>query len=106
MKTLLFLSAVLTLSLAFSPFARADADGPDCWKVRGVADDDSLNLRAKPSAQAKAVGTIPSHAVGLENLNESPEGDAAKPAHPGWCKVRYNTLKGWVNCKFLEAGDC
>lgn len=37
--------AVLAASLAFCGPAAAGADGPDAWRVVGVAPDDALNAR-------------------------------------------------------------
>lgn len=97
-----FLAATMLL---FSLNAFADADGPDCWDVKGVASNDTLNVREQPSAKAKVLGTIPPNAKALANLTEEPEGDMNPPKHPGWCKIKYKTLTGWVSCKFLEEGD-
>ena len=39
--------------------AEAEADGPDFYRVTGVAADDVLNIRAEPSPHATHVGSIP-----------------------------------------------
>jgi hypothetical protein len=44
--------AVLLVGLALSlgtGFVRAEADGPDYFAVRGVAEGDVLNIRAEPA---------------------------------------------------------
>ena len=83
----------------------ATADGPDCWDVHGVASNDVLNIREKPSAKSKIIGSIPPRAKKIKNITEYPEGDMASNPNPGWCKVEYKKAQGWVSCKFLQEGD-
>jgi hypothetical protein len=45
--------------LLASGAVRADADGPDFYSVRGVAQDDALNIWAEPDPHARKVGEIP-----------------------------------------------
>ncbi len=85
--------------------AWATADGPACWSVVGVAANDTLNVRAAPEKHAKVVGTIPPNVHPLKNLNEDPKSDMDPPKYPGWCKVQYKELTGWVACRFLEMND-
>ena len=48
----------LVLALPARP-VRAEADGPDFYRVTGVAADDVLNIRSGPSAKDAVVGTVP-----------------------------------------------
>ena len=51
---------LITLLMAvFCSGAGADADGLDFWRVTGVADGDSLNIRAQANARSAIVGEIP-----------------------------------------------
>jgi len=100
----------------------ATADGPDFFRVYGVKQGDSLNIRAQPNATAKIIGTIPFDATGIENTGQlwppyhadsppSPENlvgstfseDEKKALFAGniWVKVKYLDIKGWVRLKFL-----
>jgi len=99
------ITAFLAAFLIIASTAWASADGPDCWNVKGVASNDTLNIRAKPSSKAAVVGTIPPDAKSLGNVDDSPDSDMTPPAHPGWCKIKYKNVTGWVACKFLETGD-
>ncbi|MBX7148771.1 SH3 domain-containing protein [bacterium] len=103
----------MVVSILFVPvYAHATADGPDCWEVKGVADNDVLNIREGAGISYKIVGTIPPHAKGVANSNnlECPDDPASpkpKECGSGWCRVTYNKITGWVNCKYLKgSGDC
>lgn len=106
MKTLLLLLLLMSLSLT----ARASADGPDCWDVKGVKAGDVLNIRDRPNAKAAVLGKVPPNAKSLTNASDVECPDAPTPNMPkecasGWCRVTYKGVTGWVNCKFLEEGD-
>ncbi len=78
----------------------ATADGPDNWRVKGVASNDTLNIRSQPNYKSKKVGKIPYNATCLKNLdcivNKS-----------RWCKIEYKGTIGWVSGRFLsEPGYC
>lgn len=115
---MLQLKSVLSL-LACSCFlagtAVATADGPEYFRVTGVAGDDVLNIRAAPSASSTLIGTIPSDKDGIANLGciggltlsewekatETERRDAAKNR---WCRVGYDRSIGWVAGWFLAEG--
>jgi hypothetical protein len=61
------LAAVATLSTAWGTVL-ATADGPDDYAVIGVADDDTLNIRAAPDPHAAKVGEIPPGGTCIRNL--------------------------------------
>lgn len=54
--------------MAQAGFAFGEASGPDYFKVAGVASDDVLNIREKPSASADKIGEIPADGTGIRNL--------------------------------------
>lgn len=102
-----------------SSIARADADGPDFFVVRGVRHDDVLNIRAAPSPRARKVGEIPPEADCVRNLGcrggltlrefteLSPAARAERERqHPRWCKVEYRSVTGWVAGRYLAEGGC
>jgi hypothetical protein len=99
--------------------ARAEADGPDHYRVQGVAANDTLKLRAAPNPKAAKVGAIPPHANCLRNLGcqgglSFKEYSELTPAqqqerlrkNPRWCKVEYRGITGWVAGRFLAEGSC
>lgn len=99
---------LLLLILFFCRPAHATADGPDCWNVKGVAPGDMLNIRARPNMQSKVIGRIPPKARGLDNVtDEYPDSDTAPYPYPGWCKIGYKGIIGWVACRFLtDSVEC
>lgn len=64
----------------------------DSYAVVGVEDWDVLNVRSKPSARARKVGSLEPGTCGIEVLTE----------RRGWSKIRSGGLVGWVNGKYLE----
>ena len=107
--------AALTLLNAIG-IAGADADGPDYYRVVGVAADDVLNIRTEPTASAKTIGAIPPKADGVRNLGckgglSFAEWEKASPAErtasrrARWCRISYRGVEGWVAGRFLAEGS-
>jgi hypothetical protein len=105
--------AILMVSLAIARNARAGADGPDFWAVKGVGSDDVLNLRAEPSPMARTIGAIPHDACILKNLGcrggpTFAQWSGMTPAErqrvkkASWCKVEFDGERGWVAGRFLK----
>ena len=117
MKTIL--KQILLLLIVTSGTAIADADGPDYYKVKGVASNDVLNIRSKADSNAKKVGEIPPGADCVKNLGckgglsmseftdlSKEEQAAILKKRPRWCFVEYLGIKGWVSAHFLAEGSC
>ncbi len=117
MKTIL--KQTLTLLIIASGLALADADGPDFFKVNGVASNDVLNIRSKADPHAKKLGEIPPGADCVKNLGckggltmseftdlSKKEQAAILRKRPRWCHVEYNGIKGWVSARYLAEGSC
>jgi uncharacterized protein YraI len=96
--------------------AFADADGPDFYRVVGVASNDVLNIRSEPIASAPKIGSIPPGADGVRNLGcegglSFAEWEVASPAerdaarHNRWCRIAYGGVEGWVTGRFLAEGS-
>ena len=109
-----YVSLALVAGAAF-----AEADGPDYYRVTGVASNDVLNLRAAPNAKAAKVGAIPPNSNCVRNLGcqgglSFREFSELSPArqqerlrqHPRWCHVEYRGVTGWVAGRFLAEGSC
>jgi uncharacterized protein YraI len=101
--------------LAVPPAARAEADGPDYFRVTGVAADDVLNIRAAPSPRARILGAIPPDGNGIRNRGcrgglSFAEWERASPAareaadRRRWCRVTWRGMTGWVAGRFLAEG--
>ncbi len=91
-------ASILLGAVGVAPTAvRAEADGPDFYRVRGLAAGDMLNLRRGPGE-------------GFEIIVGLPEGAAvdihSRETHGGteWCLVGLREspqLQGHVACRFL-----
>ena len=110
---------LLSLALAASFPARAEADGPDHYRVTGVASGHALTMRAEPSTGASRVARIPADAQCLRNLGcqgglsfeefstlSATERQQRLLANPRWCKVSYMGQTGWVAGRYLAEGSC
>lgn len=98
----------------FGQFASATADGPDFYCVRDVKKNDVLNLREKPSAKSAVLVEIPPTACSIGRHPEQADskgriknfeiGDVSAPnvEWPTWCRVSFESVDGWVACRFLE----
>ena len=117
MKTIL--QQVLLLLIVTSGLALADADGPDYFKVNGIASNDVLNIRSKANPNTKKVGEIPAGADCVKNLGckggltmseftdlSKKEQAAILRKRPRWCHVEYHGVKGWVSVRYLAEGSC
>ncbi len=99
--------------------ARAEADGPDYYRVHAVAAGAVLNLRAEPSTSAKVLARIPAATGCLRNLGckgglsyqEFTTLSAAQQRqraaeNPRWCKVDYRGTVGWAAGRYLAEDGC
>lgn len=81
------------LLLALWPLAGAAQDLPALYNVTGVAQDDVLNIRAEPDADAAIVATLPPDLAGVEVIALSADGD--------WGRVGLPEGNGWAAMRFL-----
>ena len=113
------LKQTLALLIIASGLALADADGPDYFKVNGVASNDVLNIRSKANPSANKVGEIPEGADCVKNLGckggltmseftdlSKREQAAILRKRPRWCKIEYQGVKGGVSARYLAEGSC
>lgn len=108
--------AMMLMLAALGGTAMAEADGPDFFRVTGVAADDMLNLRTGPGAGHEKIGEIPPDADGLANLGcegglsfaeweKASLEERAAAARDRWCRVRHDGTEGWVAARFLAEGS-
>jgi hypothetical protein len=110
---------VIVCLVAQSGPARAEADGPDYYRVVNVAENDMLNIRSQPTAKARKIGEIAPGADCVRNLgcqggltlHEFTTLSEAQKAqrlreNPRWCKVEYRGVTGWVAGRYLAEGSC
>jgi N-acetylmuramoyl-L-alanine amidase len=77
-----------------SRYLRSEDEGGDASDqrcVRGVASNDVLNIRQKPTASSAIVGYIPPNGCGVEVRNRS----------GNWYRIVYGGSSGWVNGRYL-----
>lgn len=107
------------LCLVFCGSSHATADGPDFYRLNGVATDSERVMRAEPRTEAAPLLGLPAAARclrslgcqgGLSQAEYSARSDAAQPqpqvASPRWCKVSYQGTTGWVEARFLAEACC
>lgn len=80
--------------------ARAEADGPDFYRVVEVAAGETLTMRAGPAANHPVLRTISPRANGVANLGC--EGAPGSSDH--MCLVGYDRTVGWVEGRHLAEG--
>lgn len=95
--------------------AAAEADGPDWLRVTGVAPGHRLTIRAEPSAEAPAIGALPSDVDGIRNggcrgglsfaeWQGATPGERETAAEARWCRVTVDGVTGWAAGRFLAEG--
>jgi uncharacterized protein YraI len=117
-RTAVLVAAGLVVIAAVDP-ARATADGPDWFRVRGVAATDVLNIRAEKGAHSRKVGEIPPGARCVRNLGCSggltlrefteltPEKQRERERENArWCRIEYAGVQGWVAGRYVEEDAC
>lgn len=103
--------ALLTLSLVPVP-ASGDADGPDHYRVAGVRQASTLNVREAPAREAALLGALEPTARCLVNLGcvggpdfatwlDMTEAEREAARDDRWCRIRSGTLEGWVAGRYL-----
>ena len=78
-----------------SRYLRSEDEGGDASDqrcARGVASNDVLNIRQRPTASSAIVGYIPPNGCGVEVRNRS----------GNWYRVVYGRASGWVNGRYLS----
>ena len=87
----------------------AATTGKGCLSVTNVAGNDALNLRARPSADARIVDVIPPEVQGVLHL-DGPCAPKSASWSSRWCPVTYysgrRTSKGWVKARFVRDSEC
>lgn len=85
-----FRPIALFLALCLPAVAAAQ---PGYFRVTGVASDDTLNVRAGPSASSADIGDLPHDATGIEVAGTDASGD--------WGSILWEEGNGWIAMRFL-----
>ena len=98
---------ILTMMMSTAGLVLAKADGPDYYRVQGVAKNDVLNIRSEADPHAAKMGEIPAGAgyvknpgckggLTFEEFTSLPESEQAaiKKERPRWCRVEHQGIKG------------
>ena len=105
---------VIALLLGSQPtLSFACADGPDAYRVTGVAASDVLNVRSGPGTGFSIVGELPPNATGVRNLDRVPTnlcdelaGLTTFERRNIWVKIVWESdgpsVAGWVKARFLR----
>lgn len=112
MRDLPFTSVVCAILLVLPRMASAEADGPDAWRVSGVAQDDVLNIRMGPGVEYPIIGAFEPDARHLLAETCTPlatfaEFDALSDSDRAtlpdrWCLMDGGTRgRGWVAHAYL-----
>ncbi len=105
MKKLL-LSALLLSALSVPALATS---GPGCLVVVNVAKNDALNMRSRPSADARIVDVLVPRRHGIIHLDAKCK-PLSQPWGNRWCPVTHydgdRVTKGWVKARFVRDSDC
>ena len=65
----------------------------DTYRVVGVAADDVLYMRARPSSKGRIVAAIPYDGIGIVKSGG---------CSGNWCRMSYGGKVGWVNMRYLR----
>ncbi|MDJ0629072.1 MAG: peptide-binding protein [Rhodobacter sp.] len=83
-------TALAVLLILLCPPALAQ---PGYFRVTGVAADDTLNVRAGPSAGSSDIGDLPPDARGIEVAGTDASGK--------WGRIVWEEANGWIAMRFL-----
>jgi uncharacterized membrane protein len=84
---------ILAFSLCATPILAQTF--PDAYVTKDIASDDTLNIRAEPSASAPIIGEYGPYTLNIEVLRTTPDGR--------WGLVGSGEGNGWVSMRYLEA---
>ncbi|WP_172294944.1 SH3 domain-containing protein [Pseudoruegeria sp. HB172150] len=84
----------IALTLAAALLALPATAQPGYFRVTGVASDDTLNVRAEPSADSADIGDLGPTATGIEVTGTNESGD--------WGRIIWQDGNGWISMNFLE----
>jgi len=118
LQNILIAAGLVTGLGAWVAPAFGEADGPEMFRVVGIASGHSLVLRTGPGLLYPVAGALPANAAGVRNLGckggltssewqRASARERAVSAERRWCRVRHGGLIGWAHAKFLreEGGE-
>jgi hypothetical protein len=103
------LIAAACVAIAEMAVPAGATSGWGCFQVINVRSDDSLNMRAKPSASSAVVDELGPrrHGIIAEDGACKPVGS---PPSRQWCPIKHfngdRTTRGWVRMIYLAPSEC
>ncbi len=70
------------------------------YQVTGVAADDVLNVRSKPTTRSAVVGTLQPGASGIRLIGQPKQNGRTQ-----WQRIQHRKAIGWVNQRFLQRSE-
>ncbi len=117
-RSFLTAAALVATLGAYAGPAFAEAEGPDMFRVVGIAPGHSLVLRTGPGLLYPVAGALPHNATGVRNLGckggltyaewlRASARERTASVEKRWCRVRRSGVTGWARVKYLreEAGE-
>lgn len=106
-------AVALAAALAAATAVQANADGPDYWRVTGIAAGEELNMRRGPSTQFGIAAKLPHDTGALLNMGCYPDFSPAEwealnererklAASMRWCHVLHRGQAGWIYARYLK----
>jgi uncharacterized protein YraI len=112
-RLFLALATIASALVLMSAPAFSDPEGPDTFRVVGVAPGHALGLRSGPGVLYPIAGALPANATGVRNLGckggltyaewaRATAHERAASIERRWCRVRFGAVTGWARGKFLR----
>ncbi len=107
---LILVAVILSIHMVAAAMVDARAtSGPGCLYVVNVANWDTLNMRAKPSARSSVVDRLKPGGHVIIHL-ERACGPKSRPWGQRWCLVKHyagnRTTTGFVKARYIRDSDC
>jgi hypothetical protein len=101
--------ALCLISLAVVAGPAQATSGPGCMVIVNVARNDSLKVRARPSADSRIVDELPPDSPGFIHT-DGPCTPKDAEWSSRWCPITYyggnRTSRGWVKARYVRDSEC
>lgn len=105
----ILLVAFACVAIAGTSEPAGATSGWGCFQVINVRSDDSLKMRAKPTASSAVVDRLASRGHGIIAEDGACKPGGSPPSRQ-WCPVKHfngdRTTRGWVRMIYLAPSEC